>query len=178
MSLSTSRHSFSIAPTAPDSAYRLGVGVMILNQKNKIFIAKRADLAHSVDQALVWQMPQGGVDYGEDPYLAALREMKEEIGTNDVTLLAETKDWAYYDLPEELAGKLWNGRFVGQKQKWYLFRYDGYDKDINIHTPHPEFCEWKWASPSEVLDLIVAFKRDLYYYLVHEFRDYLGDRTL
>ena len=163
----------SVSPSAPDSAYRLGIGLMVLNSKKQVFVGKRADLDVSKDKVAPWQMPQGGVDYGEDPYLAALREMKEEIGTDAVTLLAQTPEWIYYDLPKEIAKKLWGGRFVGQKQLWYLFQYDGYDTNINVHTSHPEFCEWKWIDPIELPNIIVSFKHDLYTYLVNEFKDQL-----
>ncbi len=163
----------TVAPTAPDSFYRLGVGLMILNHKNQVFMGKRADLDRSSDEVIPWQMPQGGVDYGEDPYLAALREMKEEIGTDNVTLISQTQDWVYYDLPKSIASKLWGGRFVGQKQMWYLFRYDGYDQEINVQTAHPEFCEWKWVDPFDLPEIIVSFKRNLYEYLVQEFHDHL-----
>lgn len=170
----SSNNSPSISPTAPDSSYRLGVGLMILNSKNQVLVGKRADLDDTSENVAPWQMPQGGVDYGEDPYLAALREMKEEIGTDSVTLLTQTPQWIYYDLPKEIATKLWGGRFVGQKQLWYVFRYDGYDVDINIHTAHPEFCEWKWVEPADLISLIVSFKKGLYTYLVTEFKDTLG----
>lgn len=163
----------SVSPTAPDSFYRLGVGLMILNPKKQVFVGKRADLSAASGKVSPWQMPQGGVDYGEDPYLAALREMEEEIGTNSVTLLAKSSDWIYYDLPTEIARKLWGGRFVGQKQLWYVFQYDGYDANINIHTSHPEFCEWKWIDPAELPNMIVSFKHDLYTYLVTEFKEHL-----
>lgn len=168
------REQFLVHPTAPDSAYRTGVGIILINARNKVFVGCRADLDRNDKNLFPWQLPQGGVDYGEDPYVAVLREMKEEIGTDQVTLVDETSDWIYYNLPEEIAAKLWGGRFIGQKQKWYVFRYDGYDADINIHTSHPEFCEWKWVHASELPNLIVSFKKNLYLYLMDYFKDHLG----
>lgn len=153
--------------------YRPNVGLMILNNQQKIFIAKRLDFKNVSSEALVWQMPQGGIDEGEDPYQAALREMREEIGTDKVKLLAESKDWIKYDLPKYLIHKLWDGRYLGQKQKWYLFLFEGSDSDINLNTPHPEFCEWIWAHPTQVLERSVEFKRGVYKQLFHEFQDYL-----
>lgn len=147
--------------------YRLGVGIMLLNAQNQVFVAKRIDT-----EAEAWQMPQGGIDAGEEPYIAALREMSEEIGTDRASLIAESADWYVYDLPIELVGKIWKGKYRGQKQKWYLLRFEGGDADINIHTPEPEFCEWQWAKPETLPDLIVPFKRELYQQLVAEFRKY------
>lgn len=155
-----------------DPFYRLGVGMIILNKDNKVLIGKRIDMAHT-DLASAWQMPQGGIDVGENPGHAVLREMSEEIGTNDVYLLAQTKEWLHYDFPKELAATLWGGRFVGQSQLWYLFRFTGKDSDINIQTRHPEFCAWRWEDPKELPNLIVPFKKDLYQKLLIEFSEYL-----
>ncbi|AIK95957.1 hypothetical protein ID47_03200 [Candidatus Paracaedibacter acanthamoebae] len=151
-----------------DPFYRLGVGMMIVNYSGKVLICQRADMSKT-NYAEAWQMPQGGIDFGEDPYAAALRELKEEIGTCHVSLIAETKDWLSYDFPEPLAKTLWGGRFVGQKQKWFLFRYEGYESDINLNTPHPEFIDFKWVESYELPDLIVDFKKDLYRNIVHYF---------
>lgn len=144
--------------------YRPGVGMMVFNRNGEVFVAKRID---TISEA--WQMPQGGIDTDEDPRTAALRELKEEIGTDDVEILAESREWLSYDLPEHLVPKIWGGRFRGQRQKWYAMRFLGADADINIHTHEPEFSEWKWAALPQVPTLIVPFKRALYAQLVEEF---------
>ena len=117
-------------------------------------------------------MPQGGVDKGEDIRAAAMRELEEEIGTNNATIIAESKDWLNYDLPDELIGKVWNGKYRGQTQKWFLMRFNGQDSDINIETEHPEFLEWKWAEPKTLPDIIVPFKKQLYRQILEEFTKY------
>ena len=144
--------------------YRPCVGIMLLNRENRVFVAQRSDM-----KSAAWQMPQGGIDSGETPIEAAWREMKEEIGTNRAQLLAESADWYRYDLPEELASKLWGGRFCGQKQKWFAFRFEGSDRDIDIATERPEFTTWKWAPMQDLPSLIVPFKRQLYRDLLTEF---------
>lgn len=146
--------------------YRQGVGVVLLNPENRVFVAQRIDTKEPA-----WQMPQGGIDKGEDPYKAALRELEEETGTNKATLIAETDDWLRYDLPEDLQAKMWKGKYRGQEQKWYLMRFTGTDNDINIETDHPEFSDWKWAEFSTLPDLIVGFKKDLYRQIVAAFAD-------
>lgn len=148
--------------------YRDGVGIMLINPRRQVFVAKRID---TISEA--WQMPQGGIDEGERPDMAALRELEEETGTTKATILRESDDWLTYDLPDELVGKIWGGRYRGQRQKWFAMRFDGTDSDINIDTPHPEFCEWKWAAPKTLTDLIVPFKRVLYRDIIQEFRDLL-----
>jgi putative (di)nucleoside polyphosphate hydrolase len=148
--------------------YRPGVGVMLLNRDNRVFVAKRIDMTSEA-----WQMPQGGIDEGEDPLQTAKRELKEEIGTNHVKLLKESRDWLTYDLPEALVPKIWGGRFRGQQQKWFAMRFLGSDSDINIATDHPEFCEWQWIEIDQLPDIIVPFKRSLYQALVDEFKDVL-----
>ena len=148
--------------------YRPCVGIMLLNKENKVFIAQRVDT-----KGTTWQMPQGGIDSTETPWQAALREMKEEINTVNVRLIAETKEWITYDFPEKLHETLWGGRFFGQTQKWFLVEYLGQDDEINIHTRHPEFTEWRWVDATELPDLIVPFKRDLYIKLLEEFKPYL-----
>jgi putative (di)nucleoside polyphosphate hydrolase len=148
--------------------YRAGVGIMLLNPRREVFVARRID-----STAEAWQMPQGGIDEGEEPFNAALREMEEEIGTHKASLIAETSGWLAYDLPAELIGKIWKGKYRGQRQKWYLLRFEGRDSDINIHTPDPEFLEWKWTTPQSLPDLIVPFKRDLYQRILQEFQPYL-----
>lgn len=145
--------------------YRPCVGIMLLNAENKVFAARRIDT-----RAEAWQMPQGGIDEGEDPRAAALREMREEIGTDKAEIIAESAEWLEYDLPQELVPKLWGGRYRGQKQKWFVLRYLGQDSDIDINTETPEFLEWKWVEMRELPSLIVPFKRTLYERLVEEFR--------
>ena len=153
-----------------DDRYRRGVGVMLLNQQGKVFVGARID---NTDEA--WQMPQGGIDDGEDPWATALRELEEEtrIAPHLVERIADCPERLKYDLPEELRGKLWGGKWVGQDQDWYLARFFGRDSDIDIATKHPEFREWKWIEPEQLPELIVPFKRDLYRRLVREFAEYL-----
>ena len=145
--------------------YRPCVGMMVFNRSNQIFVAKRLD-----NPSDAWQMPQGGIDEGEAPREAAFRELSEEIGTANVEVVAETDDWLRYDLPKELIGKLWKGRFRGQEQKWFLMRFSGKDSEIDLNTHKPEFSNWKWADVSAVPSLIVPFKRDLYRELVRRFQ--------
>lgn len=144
--------------------YRPCAGLMVMNRDGKIFVARRIDT--DLD---AWQMPQGGIDEGEDPRAAALREMKEEIGTDHAEIIAETHDWLTYDLPDPLIGKVWKGKYRGQKQKWFLLRFLGTDADINIATEHPEFDAWQWMSLEDVPKYIVPFKRDIYQAVCAEF---------
>lgn len=144
--------------------YRKGVGIMLFNANGLVFVAKRIDM---ISEA--WQMPQGGIDEDEDPHDAAFRELKEEIGTNHATILAESKDWMRYDLPDELVPIIWKGQYRGQEQKWYAMRLDGTESDIDIAGEHPEFSQWQWVDIETLPDLIVPFKRDLYEQLVKEF---------
>ena len=120
-----------------------------------------------------WQMPQGGIDKGESPADAALRELEEEIGTRRAEIVYESRAWHRYDLPAHLIGKAWQGRFRGQEQRWFLLRFTGTDGDIDIATDHPEFKEWRWASPAVLCDLIAPFKRKVYRQVVAEFRPQL-----
>jgi putative (di)nucleoside polyphosphate hydrolase len=140
-----------------DPLYRPAVGMMILNDDNKIFIGQRMD-----SKEPAWQMPQGGIGPHEDTDQAMLRELQEEIGTRNVEIIVKSKTWYKYDLPPELATRLWNGKFKGQKQIWYALRFRGDDEEINIQTYHPEFRAWKWVDKEELLELIIPFKRDLY----------------
>jgi putative (di)nucleoside polyphosphate hydrolase len=158
----------AIIPASASLPYRPGVGIMLVNDEGKVFVGKRLDMTSEA-----WQMPQGGVDAGESPFVAAKRELKEETGTDKAEPLAESRDWYSYDLPENLIPQIWGGRFRGQKQKWFLMRFTGKDGDINIHTENPEFTEWKWAEPKMLPSLIVPFKKKLYADLVREFSAYL-----
>jgi len=144
--------------------YRSGVGIMLLNKYNLVFVAQRIDFKEDA-----WQMPQGGIDPGENPRQAALRELKEEAGTDMVEIVAESKEWLEYDLPSDLISKIWKGRFRGQRQRWFVMRFLGEDRDINIHTDEPEFDAWKWADPIDLPDLIVPFKKGLYEKVLEEF---------
>lgn len=146
--------------------YRRGVGVVLMNADGKVFAAQRIDTNEPA-----WQMPQGGIDKGEDPLKAAYRELEEETGTAKADIIAETNDWLRYDLPADLQSKVWKGKYRGQEQKWYLMRFTGTDADINIETDHPEFSEWKWADFHSLPDMIVGFKKDLYRQIVAAFAD-------
>ena len=150
--------------------YRPNVGMMIINQKKEIFVGKRIDHPSNF-----WQMPQGGIDAQEIPSIAALREMDEEVGIkkNKVDLLTESKDWYYYSIPSDLAKTLWKGKYKGQRQKWFLYKFKGTDKDINIHTEHPEFSNYKWVTKDFLVPNIVPFKKKIYEKLLLEFKDYL-----
>ena len=138
---------------------------MLINRDNFVLVAQRIDQV-----AEAWQMPQGGVDEGETPRQAALRELKEEIGTDRAKIIAETEEWVRYDLPRDLSDKVWNGRFRGQTQKWFAMRVLGNDSDINLATANPEFIEWKWTPLNSLIDVAVSFKRDNYAQVVAEFR--------
>ena len=149
----------------PSGGYRRGVGIMLLNHQNEVFVGQRADA-----QGDAWQMPQGGIDDDEQPREAAFRELKEEIGTDKAQIIAESKTWLRYDLPPDLRQR-WNNRWRGQQQKWFVMRFQGVDADINVATEHPEFSAWKWVSIERLPDLIVSFKRQLYLDLLQELRE-------
>jgi putative (di)nucleoside polyphosphate hydrolase len=152
-------------------ALRRGVGIMLVNDQGQVFVGQRIDV--TVD---AWQMPQGGVEDGEGPRAAALRELREEIGTSNADVVVATESWLHYELPSELLERLPEGTWRGQKQKWFLMRFRGTDAEINVATEHPEFSKWKWISPEHLLDLIVPFKRELYRDVLLEFSSYLPER--
>lgn len=149
--------------------YRPGVGIMLLDRNKRVFVGRRSDVAGDN-----WQMPQGGIDRGETPRQAALRELKEEVGTDKAEILAETRGWLSYEVPPEVAGRLWRGRYRGQMQKWFAMRFTGEDRDIDLMTHHPEFDAWKWVAPAELPQLIVPFKRRLYRDILDEFSGICG----
>lgn len=151
--------------------YRPCVGIMLLNASNKVWIGRRA-MKRSVqqDEPGSWQMPQGGIDEGEDPLPAALRELEEETGISDVEVIGQTEDWLTYDLPEHLVGKALKGKYRGQKQKWFAMRYLGDDSAIDLSKAEDdEFDDWRWADAAELPALIVAFKRPVYEQVVERF---------
>lgn len=151
--------------------YRPCVGVMLVNRAGLVFAGQRID-----SPGLAWQMPQGGIDEGEAPRAAALRELREEVGLlpEAVEIVGETENWIDYELPFELVPLLWNGRFRGQRQRWFLMRFLGADALIDIATEHPEFSAWRWVRPGELVDLIVPFKRATYAAVLAAFRDRLA----
>ena len=136
---------------------RIGVGIVLLNHENNIFVGKRIDNPQNS-----WQMPQGGVDQNEDFLQAARRELEEETGIKSVKLIKALDGWLNYDLPENLLGKLWNGKYRGQKQKWFVMKFLGKTDEINVKTKNPEFFDWKWIKPSELPEIAVNFKVDIY----------------
>ena len=136
---------------------RSGVGIVVLNKDNKVFVAKRIDNPKNF-----WQMPQGGVDEGEDFLKAAYRELEEETSIKNVELIKELDGTITYELPDRLLGLIWKGKYRGQKQKWFLMRFVGSDSEINIKTKHPEFLEWKWVELDKITDLVVDFKLHVY----------------
>jgi putative (di)nucleoside polyphosphate hydrolase len=146
--------------------YRSAVGVMLLSRAGEVFVARRIDMP----MLPAWQMPQGGIDPGETPVRAALRELKEEIGTDKAEILGESSTWLKYDLPPELARGIWGGRYRGQRQKWFVMRFTGNDTDIDLATDHPEFDAWKWIRAEQLPEMIVPFKRQLYIDILAEFR--------
>lgn len=148
--------------------YRRGTGIVLLNAANNVFVGQRLDTAVEA-----WQMPQGGIEEGEDPTSAALRELSEETGTRHVKILGQSHEPVTYDLPHHLIGQLWDGKYRGQTQIWFLMRFLGQDSDINLKTAHPEFRAWKWMAYDEVVNAIVPFKRELYTRVLSEFRPLL-----
>jgi putative (di)nucleoside polyphosphate hydrolase len=150
--------------------YRPGVGIMLVNREGLVFVGRRADMPAGLAS---WQMPQGGIDPGETPLQAALRELGEEVGTDKAEILGETKGWLYYDVPAAVAGKSWGGRYRGQRQKWFAMRFTGEDRDIDPTADgHPEFDAWEWVAAERLPELIVPFKRLLYLAVIDELRRY------
>lgn len=142
--------------------YRPGVGLMLFDRDGRVFVARRNDTPDA------WQMPQGGIDEGEDPRAAALRELAEETGVTNAEIVGESEDWIAYDLPEDLRKKVWKGRYRGQRQKWYALRHLGSDKDIDLNAHEAEFDAWRWVELDALETLIVPFKRELYRRVVAE----------
>ena len=148
---------------------RNGVGVIIFNKNKKIFVGKRKD--NPVDK---WQMPQGGVDDGEDYFSAMKRELEEETSIINIKILKELEGFFEYELPKNLIGIIWKGRFRGQKQKWFIAEYLGEDSEINLNTKNPEFIEWKWISPNELPNVIVDFKKNMYNKLLIKIKEFIN----
>ena len=145
--------------------FRIGVGIIVLNNKNQVFVGKRKD-----NPGNNWQMPQGGIDEGEDFISAMKRELMEETSIKNIKILKELEHLYQYDLPKNLVGIIWKGKFRGQRQKWFITRFLGKDTEINLKTKHPEFIEWKWIEPEKLPEVIVYFKKEMYLSLVKEIK--------
>ena len=148
---------------------RIGVGIIVLNLNNQVFVGKRKDNPNDK-----WQMPQGGVDEGEDYITAMKRELKEETGIENIKIIKEIEKIYQYELPEDLVGIIWKGKYRGQKQKWFITRFLGEEKEINLNTKHAEFIDWKWIEPKFLPEVIVDFKKDLYLNLLKEINLVIG----
>ena len=147
---------------------RTGVGAIVLNRENKILVGKRKD--NPVDK---WQMPQGGVNINEDYVSAVKRELYEETSIKNIQILKEFEEWLEYELPKNLLGVIWKGKFRGQKQKWFITKFTGEDNEINVNTAHPEFIEWKWIEMDELPNVIVEFKKDVYKKILLKLKNFL-----
>ena len=148
---------------------RLGVGIVLLNKDNEVFVGKRKD--NPIDK---WQMPQGGIDNDEKPLDAMKRELKEETSVTNIKILKEVNSWLEYELPPHLLGKIWKGKYRGQTQKWFIVRFIGNDKEINLKTKKPEFIEWRWISHKLLTEVIVDFKKNVYKKLEVEISDFIN----
>ena len=148
---------------------RIGVGIVVLNSKNQVFVGKRKDNPFNN-----WQMPQGGVDLDEPLLIAMKRELEEETSIKNIEVLKEFDQWLEYELPENLIGKIWKGKYRGQKQKWFIVRFIGPENEINIKTKNPEFIEWKWINMFLLPDLIVSFKKNIYKKVLDELKKYIN----
>ena len=146
---------------------RIGVGIILLNKENKIFVGKRIDN----QEGNYWQMPQGGIDTNEDYLQAAKRELEEETGIKNIEIVKELDNWLTYDLPKNLLGKIWKGKYRGQKQKWFIMKFLGKDEEINIQTKHPEFMDWKWIDPLNLSKVAVNFKVEIYKKIQEEIKN-------
>ena len=146
---------------------RIGVGAIVLNSENKIFVGKRAD--NPIDK---WQMPQGGVDKGENFISAMKRELKEETSIQNIKILKQIDQWFEYELPKNLLGIIWKGKYRGQKQKWFIVKFNGNESEINLETKHQEFIEWKWVKMDELPEIIVEFKKGIYKKLLIELKKF------
>jgi putative (di)nucleoside polyphosphate hydrolase len=164
-------------PSHESLPYRPCAGITVLNRDGLVFVGRRAGGPEHIDLTHVWQMPQGGIDDSEDPYKAALRELYEETNIRSVEKLGEIADWLDYDLPPEIAGQAWRGKYRGQTQKWYALRFTGEEREINITSPagghEPEFIDWRWVEMRELPDLVVPFKRQTYERVVAEFSKFV-----
>jgi putative (di)nucleoside polyphosphate hydrolase len=153
-----------------DLPYRPNVGAVLFSPAGLVFVARRADVPNAEGQAGGWQLPQGGIDAGEDPRTAVLRELEEEIGTRKAEVIGEHPDWLTYDLPADLVGIAWRGRYRGQRQRWFAMRFTGLDSDIRLDLdPHPEFDAWRWVPLATLPSLAVPFKRPIYEVLTESF---------
>jgi putative (di)nucleoside polyphosphate hydrolase len=158
-----------------DLPYRPCVGLAVINAAGRVFIGRRSSGPEHIDETHVWQMPQGGIDRGEDPWPAALRELYEETSIRSIEKLGEIEDWLAYDIPRDIVGQAWGGKYRGQTQKWYALRFTGDDREIDILTPgggahEAEFIAWRWEHIERLPELVVPFKRATYERVVHEFR--------
>jgi putative (di)nucleoside polyphosphate hydrolase len=160
-----------------DLPYRPNVGAVLFNRNGLVFVARRADLPNAEGPAGGWQLPQGGIDEGEDPGVAIFRELEEEIGSRKAVVISEHPDWLTYDLPSNLLGIAWRGRYRGQRQRWFALRFTGEDSDIRLDLdPHPEFNAWRWVELSELPSLAVPFKRRIYEILAEAFATFAAKR--
>ena len=148
---------------------RRGVGIIVLNKNNNVFVGKRKD--NPIDK---WQMPQGGIDNNESPFSAMKRELKEETSITKIKFLKEIENWLEYELPPNLLGKIWKGKYRGQQQKWFIVKFEGKDDEINLNTKHPEFIEWKWIDYNLLPDIIVDFKKAVYEKLRLELKNFIN----